>query len=104
MSITRANIEFSLPCLSSNLVKCFITKELVRWPSIEGIYGPTLRQTRVFLSGDEDGDRRWEDLHTRVIEHVRSFPVFVLPLVPSANVYSSPRTSASLHYTITASH
>ncbi|KAG9043810.1 hypothetical protein FS837_009112 [Tulasnella sp. UAMH 9824] len=55
--------------LHYNLVKCFITKELVRWPSIEGIYGPTLRQTRVFLSGNEDGDRRWEDLHTRVIEH-----------------------------------
>lgn len=25
----------------------------------------------VFRTGDEDGDRRWEDLHTRVIEHVR---------------------------------
>lgn len=54
----------------SNLVKCFITRELVRWPSIETIYGPTLRKTRVFLEKEEDGDRRWEDLHTRVIEHV----------------------------------
>ncbi|KAG8986813.1 hypothetical protein FRB94_002648 [Tulasnella sp. JGI-2019a] len=55
--------------LHYNLVKCFITHELVRWPSIEGIYGPTLRQTPVFLTGNAEGDKRWEDLHTRVIEH-----------------------------------
>ncbi|KAG8876844.1 hypothetical protein FRB97_003844 [Tulasnella sp. 331] len=55
--------------LHYNLVKCFITHELVRWPSIEGIYGPTLRQTLVFLTGNAEGDKRWEDLHTRVIEH-----------------------------------
>jgi 26S proteasome regulatory subunit N5 len=50
----------------SNLVKCFVTKELMRWPGIEMIYGPLLRTTPVFSS-----DKRWEDLHTRVIEHVR---------------------------------
>jgi len=55
--------------LHYNLVKCFITHELVRWPSIEGIYGPTLRQTPVFRTADEDGEKRWDDLHTRVIEH-----------------------------------
>jgi 26S proteasome regulatory subunit N5 len=49
----------------SNLVKCFVTKELMRWPGIEMIYGPLLRTTPVFSS-----DKRWEDLHTRVIEHV----------------------------------
>ena len=43
----------------------------MRWPGIETIYGPTLRTTTVFVSGVEgEGDKRWEDLHTRVIEHV----------------------------------
>jgi hypothetical protein len=37
----------------------------MRWPGIEAIYGPFLRTTPVFSS-----DKRWEDLHTRVIEHV----------------------------------
>jgi 26S proteasome regulatory subunit N5 len=46
-------------------VKCFVTRELMRWPGIEAIYGPFLRTTPVFSS-----DKRWEDLHTRVIEHV----------------------------------
>jgi hypothetical protein len=39
----------------------------MRWPGIEGIYGPTLRTTTVF---GKEGEKRWEDLHTRVIEHV----------------------------------
>ncbi|KDQ63363.1 hypothetical protein JAAARDRAFT_120129 [Jaapia argillacea MUCL 33604] len=50
--------------LQYNLVKCFTTSELMRWPGIESIYGPFLRTTSVFSS-----DKRWEDLHTRVIEH-----------------------------------
>jgi len=50
--------------LHYNLVKCFTTRELMRWPGIEGIYGPSLRQTPIFSSA-----KRWEDLHTRVIEH-----------------------------------
>lgn len=41
----------------------------MRWPGIETIYGSTLRATNVF-GPDEDGNRRWADLHTRVIEHV----------------------------------
>lgn len=55
----------------------------MRWPAIESIYGPSLRQTRVFGStgsgmpgvhGDIDvddgkGARRWDDLHQRVVEH-----------------------------------
>ncbi|KDQ17766.1 hypothetical protein BOTBODRAFT_53290 [Botryobasidium botryosum FD-172 SS1] len=56
--------------LHNNLVKCFTTRELMRWPGIESIYGPTLRATAVYGSGgDGAGDKRWEDLHTRVIEH-----------------------------------
>lgn len=54
--------------LQYNLAKCFVTKELMRWPGIDQIYGPSLRATKVFGS-DEDGKKRWEDLHTRVIEH-----------------------------------
>ena len=48
-------------------MKCFVTKELMRWPGITEIYGSTLRKTDVFGS---DQDERWQDLHTRVIEHV----------------------------------
>ncbi|THH10166.1 hypothetical protein EW145_g1523 [Phellinidium pouzarii] len=58
--------ELSKLELHYNLVKCFTTKELMRWPGIEGIYGPTLRATEVFGSG---AGKHWEDLHTRVIEH-----------------------------------
>lgn len=51
--------------LSSNLVKCFVTRELMRWPGIEALYGPSLHKTSVFAN-----EKQWEDLHTRVIEHV----------------------------------
>jgi 26S proteasome regulatory subunit N5 len=50
--------------LHYNLVKCFVTRELMRWPGIEALYGPSLRKTSVFSN-----EKRWEDLHTRVIEH-----------------------------------
>jgi 26S proteasome regulatory subunit N5 len=50
--------------LHYNLVKCFVTTELMRWPGIVSIYGEFLRKTPVFSS-----EKRWEDLHTRVIEH-----------------------------------
>ncbi|KAF7302732.1 hypothetical protein HMN09_00908100 [Mycena chlorophos] len=50
--------------LHYNLVKCFVTRELMRWPGIESLYGKFLRQTPVFSA-----EKRWEDLHTRVIEH-----------------------------------
>ena len=49
----------------SNLVKCFVTTELMRWPGIEALYGGFLRKTPVFSQ-----EKRWEDLHTRVVEHV----------------------------------
>jgi len=38
----------------------------MRWPGIEQLYGEFLRQTPVFSI-----EKRWEDLHTRIIEHVR---------------------------------
>jgi 26S proteasome regulatory subunit N5 len=70
-------------------MKCFVTKELMRWPGIESLYGPTIRQSPIFApsstlgkktgSKAEDkkseelenpGEHRWEELHKRVIEHV----------------------------------
>lgn len=68
-------------CLS--LAKCFTTPELTRWPRIESLYGPGLRQTRVFgangsagVDGDIEqeitagqGEKRFEELHKRVVEH-----------------------------------
>ncbi|KAI6008354.1 hypothetical protein F5J12DRAFT_73693 [Pisolithus orientalis] len=50
--------------LHYNLVKSFVTRELMRWPGIEALYGPFLRVTPVFSVA-----KQWEDLHTRVIEH-----------------------------------
>ncbi|KAG7098977.1 hypothetical protein E1B28_000864 [Marasmius oreades] len=50
--------------LHYNLVKCFTTRELMRWPGIVEIYGEFLRKTPVFSL-----EKRWEDLHTRIIEH-----------------------------------
>ncbi|KAJ3734633.1 hypothetical protein DFJ43DRAFT_1130442 [Lentinula guzmanii] len=50
--------------LHCNLVKCFVTRELMRWPGIIELYGEFLRATPVFSI-----EKRWEDMHTRVIEH-----------------------------------
>ncbi|KAF7303212.1 26S proteasome non-ATPase regulatory subunit 12 [Mycena kentingensis (nom. inval.)] len=50
--------------LHYNLVKCFVTRELMRWPGIVSLYGEFLRKTPVFSR-----EKQWEDLHTRVIEH-----------------------------------
>jgi 26S proteasome regulatory subunit N5 len=73
----------------SDLMKCFVTKELMRWPGIEALYGPTVRQSPVFSPSstlgkkssskadgkkteevENPGEHRWEDLHKRVVEHV----------------------------------
>ncbi|KAJ7510249.1 PCI-domain-containing protein, partial [Mycena galericulata] len=42
--------------LHFNLLKCFTTRELIRWPGIETIYGGFLRKTPVFSS-----ENQWED-------------------------------------------
>nr|QBH67401.1 putative RPN5-26S proteasome regulatory subunit [Ustilago esculenta]QBH67519.1 putative RPN5-26S proteasome regulatory subunit [Ustilago esculenta] len=65
-----------------NLLKCFTTPELMRWPGIETLYGPMLRQSATFspiasstntptVEGVKvkDGNHRWEELHKRVVEH-----------------------------------
>ncbi|RHZ54756.1 hypothetical protein Glove_423g21 [Diversispora epigaea] len=55
--------------LHHELSKHFTTPELMRWPRIQELYGNELRQTRVFYANDEDGEKRWQELHKRVIEH-----------------------------------
>jgi len=55
--------------LHYELAKCFVTPELMRWPRIQELYGEALRQTRVFSQADESGEKRWKELHKRVIEH-----------------------------------
>ena len=51
-----------------NLLKCFTTPELMRWPGIDSLYNPILRSTPTFDKSDE-GSYRWEELHNRVVEH-----------------------------------
>lgn len=51
-----------------NLLKCFTTPELMRWPGIDALYNPILRATPTFDKSKE-GDYRWEELHKRVVEH-----------------------------------
>ena len=53
-----------------NLLKCFTTPELMRWPGIEALYGPLLRATPTFAPGT-DGDYRWEELHKRYHDAMR---------------------------------
>lgn len=55
--------------LSSELAKCFVSIELMRWPRIEETYGHALHQTEVFNPSTDEGKKRWKVLHDRVIEH-----------------------------------
>lgn len=52
-----------------DLLKCFITTELMRWAMIEQIYGPTLGQNTALATGDEAARKRLKELHNRVVEH-----------------------------------
>jgi 26S proteasome regulatory subunit N5 len=56
-----------------DLLKCFITTELMRWAMIEQIYGPTLGQNTALATGDEASRKRLKELHNRVVEHVSTF-------------------------------
>ncbi|EIW73687.1 hypothetical protein TREMEDRAFT_71025 [Tremella mesenterica DSM 1558] len=83
-----ANPALQKASVHYDLLKCFVTKELMRWPGIESMYGPTLRSSPVFAAdsllgkktgsnaegkAEEDvaypGMARWKQLHQRVIEH-----------------------------------
>ena len=53
------------------LLNCFITKELVRWPKVEEVFKHELATSLYFQLGSDSGKKRWSDLRNRVIEHVR---------------------------------
>lgn len=62
--------------LIRDLLKQFTTMELMRWSSLVEDYGKELREgssdspaTDVFPY-NEDGEKRWQDLKNRVVEHV----------------------------------
>ncbi|CAG8526886.1 12562_t:CDS:10 [Ambispora gerdemannii] len=59
--------------LHYELVKCFITPELMRWPRIQELYGVALIQTPVFSQSDEAGKKRWQELHKRNIRVVAKY-------------------------------
>ncbi|KAJ3257737.1 26S proteasome non-ATPase regulatory subunit 12 [Boothiomyces macroporosus] len=72
--------------LHRELLKCFITNELMRWPKIEEVYGPTLKATTVFTQASEEGKKRYQDLHKRVIEH--DAENFLSDLVVKKTIYA----------------
>ena len=58
-----------------DLLKLFTTMELMRWSTLVEDYGVELRKgssetpaTDVF-SSTEEGEKRWKDLKSRVVEH-----------------------------------
>lgn len=67
-----------------DLLKCFTTAELMRWSYVKELYESELRTstsaTGVFEPATDEGNKRWEDLRKRVVEHV-SFKVHCLQMV-----------------------
>jgi len=64
------------------LIKRFITPELLRWNGIQDHFGLTLRGSVIFTG--PGGDKRWNDLHTRVNEHASILrPPYYYPLTRS---------------------
>ncbi|KAI3646297.1 hypothetical protein MP228_009225 [Amoeboaphelidium protococcarum] len=59
--------------LYKQLLKSFCTPELIVWDRIVQMYGNDLKQLFVFRSSgagsSDDGEKRWNDLRSRVIEH-----------------------------------
>ncbi|KAJ3583233.1 hypothetical protein NHX12_034172 [Muraenolepis orangiensis] len=71
--VQRLDLLGALLC--GDLLKQFITMELMRWASLVEDYGTELREgspdsptTDVFASSEE-GEKRWKDLKNRVAEH-----------------------------------
>nr|CAI5853978.1 unnamed protein product [Callosobruchus analis] len=50
------------------LLKLFTTPELIKWSGLCELYEKQLKSTPVF-SGDEQAEKRWNDLKSRVVEH-----------------------------------
>lgn len=53
------------------LLKLFMTPELINWRSLCQAYEKELRTApgAIFVAGDEMGDRHWKDFKSRVVEH-----------------------------------
>ncbi|KAH7943001.1 hypothetical protein HPB52_003984 [Rhipicephalus sanguineus] len=71
--IHRAKLDKNLDELPQykELLKLFITRELINWRSMCEAYEKELRTMpgTIFAVGDEMGDRRWNDFKSRVVEH-----------------------------------
>jgi 26S proteasome regulatory subunit N5 len=48
-------------------LQSFITQELLQWNQFEKLYGDVLKKNVAFQG--EQGAKRYEDVHKRVIEH-----------------------------------
>lgn len=82
-------------------MKCFITSELMRWSMIEQIYGPILGQNPALSGGDEASKKRLKELHSRVVEHVRTRLIFLFMIrttygMVDENQSSNPNTLETL--------
>lgn len=58
----------SLP-LYRELLRTFLTKELIRWPAVEEAFGSELRSFGHLFGADDQSKVRWTHLNERVIEH-----------------------------------
>uniref|UniRef100_A0A131Z0W6 26S proteasome regulatory subunit N5 n=3 Tax=Rhipicephalus TaxID=426455 RepID=A0A131Z0W6_RHIAP len=71
--IHRAKLDKNLDELPQykELLKLFITRELINWRCMCEAYEKELRLLpgTIFAVGDEMGDRRWNDFKSRVVEH-----------------------------------
>lgn len=59
------------------LLRLFINSELIKWSGLCDVYETELKQgsakykpTDVFNPNTEEGQKRWKDLRSRVVEHV----------------------------------
>lgn len=64
-------------CSCRELLRLFINSELIKWSGLCDIYEAELKQgsakykpTDVFNPNTEEGQKRWKDLRSRVVEHV----------------------------------
>ncbi|KAH3680946.1 hypothetical protein WICMUC_000089 [Wickerhamomyces mucosus] len=55
--------------LHQNLIKSFITKELMRWPIVKQIYSSELIKSFIFDDSSKTNAKHWDDLKDRIIEH-----------------------------------
>ena len=60
------------------MLDCFIRVELLNWNEFQASYSHTLRMgsteepsTDVLQPSTEEGDKHWEELRKRIVEHVR---------------------------------